>query len=213
MQERGQEIGDGIVYIVWFRWFFSYWHESMGMASDYLFCCLFLDYIFWLGTKNLFTLYDSNDLFHTGMKAWAWQGIICFIVRFWTKYFCWGWRLGMGVWGREHGAESNFYLRIYFTNTFFHFMIEIIFFTFTWKHGWGEWFFLIYSLFLDYIFWWEQGDGSVGTQSSGQSGGWSMRLRAIFFWGLISKKISLYDWNIFFTLTWKHGWGEWLFDS
>ena len=28
--------------------FFSHWHESVGMRIDYLFCSLFLDYIFLL---------------------------------------------------------------------------------------------------------------------------------------------------------------------
>ncbi len=48
---------------------FLYWHDSVGVASDYLFCCLFLDYIFWLGTENVFTLYGSYDYFHIGMKS------------------------------------------------------------------------------------------------------------------------------------------------
>ena len=29
------------------------------------------------------------NFFHIGMKAWAWEVIICFVVCFWTTYFCW----------------------------------------------------------------------------------------------------------------------------
>ena len=98
---------------------FLYWHDSVGVASDYLFRCLFLDNIFWLGTENLFTLYGSYDFFSHWHEALAWQVIICFVVCFWTTYFCWGRSLGTGVLGWENGAESNIFLRIYFKKHFF----------------------------------------------------------------------------------------------
>ena len=70
----GRKRGDGSMgkenfFHLMIQLIFLYWCDSVGVESDYLFCCLFLDYIFWLGTENVFTLYGSYDFFHIGMKA------------------------------------------------------------------------------------------------------------------------------------------------
>ena len=105
----GREHGNGKLFSSYDSTDFLYWHDSVGVASDYLFSCLFLDDIFWLGMENFFTLHDSYGFFHIGMKGWAWKVIICFVVCFWTTYFCWGPSLGTGVGGGEYGAKSNFF--------------------------------------------------------------------------------------------------------
>ncbi len=61
-----------------------------------------------------------------GMEAWARGEIICFVVCFWTVYFCYGRIVGTGAceWDLEDG---NFFHR----DCMIH---MIIFFTLTWRH-------------------------------------------------------------------------------
>ncbi len=138
----GWEHGNGkLLYIVWFKWFFFIlaWKHGHGKCLFVLLSVFGLHIL--VGDKKPFYIVWFKWFISYWHESMSMARDYLFCCPFLDHIFLlglesWDGSVGLGAWGWE-----QFFSEDLLQKTFFHCMIEIIFFTFTWKHGWGEWLF------------------------------------------------------------------------